>query len=637
MSNYDLTEYFKNNIKRDFIKCIDNSAESSKLEIISSAKYCFNKELEATNKLLPTGLQGEIKNTHNSFDTAILGKGFFIVKDDYVPNKTYLTRKGDWVTNRNGDLINSDGTKLLGYKLDYQGNQASELSTVNFQNLPPLSVPTTKVALGLNLRSSHYVLKGASQVISFDSSSSNYGNAEYDIISYENNLNHGDSITLTPSSTNTPNTYSYGGFLASENISSGILGASTATDRFNNAKEGWNFSITANYDTTTFTYEPNIPDTDAGQFNNLVSLADAINQTYGMSAKIDKSTNHLYFGPRDATQSWSISDNTGTFVHDLFNAKDKDHANIIIPAAANRFSTLAGLKNLISATNGLSTEEASPLGNTKLEFYTTDPFGTLAVSASAGSLSNNSTTASILSTLGLKEGVTSQRYDFTGLTGENIASGKVDAAYTVPIQMYDSLGTQHDFEVIFVKVANNKWAAEIYTHKSSDIISSNPYNQIASGLIEFNGDGTLKSITNSLVSTISINWANGANPSNVTFNWGTAGVEASSYGTKNISKSNGLSQTDSPFNSNFISQDGNIIGFLSSANFDRNGHLVANFNNGESKPIYKIPIANVVAPTGLLHETNNIYEYKENLAGALTLTTDCAGCIVPEALESLTW
>ncbi len=618
--------------------------------------------------------QGVIQATGSVSDLAISGNGFFVVNTKEDGSGTnLLTKAGSFTTDKNGNYVNTAGFTLLGWPLDSSGRlpgAAGNLNTtsstlltslkpVNINSISSTSNPTKLVNLGLNLKSSHAVLNGANETIAFPTTSTeNYGIAENDIISYEdtyttNILNYGDSITLTPSSTGTSTTYTYGGFWMSGNITAGagILGALTATQNFTGATKGWNFYITTGSGTTTYTYEPNTPDTAAGQFNNLTSLADAINHSTGMTAKIDKSTNYLYFGPKDATQSWSMTDITGTFVSSLFNGTGGPPAVVTVASGTNRFSTLAGLKSLIGVTNGLGTVESNPLGNTTLEFYTTDPLGTLTVSATGSAAGAGgpgsgtplvnpatSTAATILATFGLNNTsplVIPAAYDPTGLVGNNIASGKIASAYTVPVQMYDSLGTQHDFEVSFVKLANNKWSVEIYTKNLTDIVSSKPYGQVATGTIEFNGDGTLKSVSNALSAPISISWANQADTSSVSFNWGTAGQEASTVGATTIGASNGLSQADSPFNSNFITQDGNISGTVSSMSFDQNGYVIANFTNGSSRNVFQIPLATVPNANGLSSVSGNAFSL--SLASGVMIlkeaNTGGTGQIVPSSLE----
>ncbi|WP_457624724.1 flagellar hook-basal body complex protein, partial [Persephonella sp.] len=60
--------------------------------------------------------QGSLMNTNTPTDLALDGEGFFMVQDNQ--GLTYYTRAGQFRTNADGDLINLNGQKLLGWMLD---------------------------------------------------------------------------------------------------------------------------------------------------------------------------------------------------------------------------------------------------------------------------------------------------------------------------------------------------------------------------------------------------------------------------------------------------------------------------------------------------------------------------------------
>lgn len=55
--------------------------------------------------------EGSLKYTGNTFDFAISGKGFFMVKDN--KGRIYFTRDGSFKTTKDGYLITNDGEKVL--------------------------------------------------------------------------------------------------------------------------------------------------------------------------------------------------------------------------------------------------------------------------------------------------------------------------------------------------------------------------------------------------------------------------------------------------------------------------------------------------------------------------------------------
>lgn len=66
--------------------------------------------------------QGQIFQTQNPTNLAIDGQGFFMVNDGF---QNHYTRDGRFAFD-NGTLTSSDGKKVMGYKLDAQGNISSD-------------------------------------------------------------------------------------------------------------------------------------------------------------------------------------------------------------------------------------------------------------------------------------------------------------------------------------------------------------------------------------------------------------------------------------------------------------------------------------------------------------------------------
>lgn len=88
--------------------------------------------------------QGSFQNTTNPLDLALDGEGFFMVKDNQ--GTVYYTRAGQFRLDANGDIVNVDGMKLQGWKLDTAGNISAALDKINipYSILPSI---TTKINL----------------------------------------------------------------------------------------------------------------------------------------------------------------------------------------------------------------------------------------------------------------------------------------------------------------------------------------------------------------------------------------------------------------------------------------------------------------------------------------------------------
>ncbi len=103
---------------------------------------------------------GLIESTGVSTNVAVNGSGFFVVSDDVnnKPSGYAYSRNGSFTTDANGNLQNSEGYYLLGYKTDANGDVLASSSN-NLNSLEPISVDsisgaaqaTSKLSMAANL------------------------------------------------------------------------------------------------------------------------------------------------------------------------------------------------------------------------------------------------------------------------------------------------------------------------------------------------------------------------------------------------------------------------------------------------------------------------------------------------------
>ena len=179
-----------------------------------------------------------------------------------------------------------------------------------------------------------------------------------------------------------------------------------------------------------------------------------------------------------------------------------------------------------------------------------------------------------------------------------LVSGNIKGTWEQAVALYDSQGNPHDFKIAFAKVGNNKWAVEIYTpadpNGEYDIEIDNKNGVLATGYINFDGQGRVLSIEGAVNGAIPIRWKNGANPSSVTFNWGDPG-------NADVALTNGgVRQTRGENSVSFIDQDGYKPGkFIGLVVDGASGDFIANFDNGQKMAIFRLPLAYVAAPNEL--------------------------------------
>ena len=619
----------------------------------STANSYSSGSVQAGNRQL-IDQQGLVQGTGIATDVAISGDGLFVVNSqtDGAGN-TYYTRAGSFRQDSKGNLVNVAGYTLMGWPLDNEGRlpgaagNANTTSSSLLQSLVPVNstsitgsaTATSQISLSLNLKSSQAVFPGSGELISIPiTATSNYGIGALDVIAPDNSganiLNIGDFVTLTPSSTGTATTFTYGGLAQSGDITLGILGSTAPNAVFVGATPGWQFTIdNVTSGLATFTYTPNSPNISSGQFNSPSTLAAAISATSGLSARIDPSNQFLLIAPLDATQGMTIVDIGASTL-----ASSLTITGVIAPAA-NRFATLNGLKNLVNSTPGLGASLNNPISNSTLKIITTDPLGTLTVDATGSTVGAVTSDAiSILSEFGLNTTAPSTfgpAYDPNGTNAPNMSSGGIAPDFTRNIRIYDAFGTGHDILVSFLKTDSNTWSIEVYAANQPDIMTVRTDPQLATGSVIFNGDGSLRSVSNTLLNPINITWANESLPSSITVDWGTAGQVYGTAGAVAIGKTNGLGQLDGDYSVYSTNQNGIATGLLTGLAINNSGFIVANFSNGTSKDVFQMPLATFVNPNGLLNIGGNAYQQSID-SGNFNLTVaniGNAGKISPAALE----
>ncbi|MFN7038594.1 MAG: flagellar hook-basal body complex protein [Alphaproteobacteria bacterium] len=598
---------------------------------------------------------GTILSSSSASDISVNGTGFFVVntKSDGSGDSLY-TRAGSFHNDSKGNYVNPAGYTLMGWALDNEGRLPGEagnldatpnsllssLTPVNVKSITGSASGTTTISLGINLKETQKVLQGSGETISFGTAArANYNIGSNDVISPENNggniLNVGDSLILTPTNLGTSYSFVFGGIAQSNDISGGILGATTPQSNFSGATDGDNFTITVGGVPSTYIYKSSNPISSKGEFNNLQTLVTAININSELTSRVvnDGAGVRLVVAPSDANQAMTFSDVAGTFVTAL------NLADTAIAPLGDRFASLGGLSKLINASSGLSSNITNPIKGSKLQFYAVDPLGQLRVEAlgSGTAPAPVSTPSSVLTEFGLNpvDGTLfGPAYDPTNVS-RNMSAKGVGAHFTRNVQVYDAFGTGHNVQVSFLKTAINTWAVEIYAQDPSELVSSRIDGQLASGNLVFNGDGSLRSVDTSLTSAIEISWANEAAQSKVTFNWGTPGEIQGTVGAASIGLTDGLRQVDADYNVDFADQNGIPSGLLTGVSFDDSGFVIASFSNGSTRKVFQIPVAQFANSNGLENRGGNAYA-ETTQSGNFNLKSPGAGGagkIAPGALE----
>ena len=208
------------------------------------------------------------------------------------------------------------------------------------------------------------------------------------------------------------------------------------------------------------------------------------------------------------------------------------------------------------------------------------------------------------------------------------AEAEVGDAFTVDAEIYDSLGVAHTVTFTYTKTAANEWSVGAALADTTEAASLT----LSSSTITFDTDGTLLTPTDAITLGVT-DWTSGAADSSIAYDVGT------------VSTTDGLSQyassdsgDDPAISVDEIVQDGVIYGEFTSVDIDEDGTVYANFDNGISYAIYKVPLATFANANGLEAKTGTVWAASIE-SGSANLTeadSGSTGAIMSGELESST-
>jgi len=183
-----------------------------------------------------------------------------------------------------------------------------------------------------------------------------------------------------------------------------------------------------------------------------------------------------------------------------------------------------------------------------------------------------------------------QNYSATD-DARNMTSGAVTPQFNRPISVVDSGGNLRTLNFNFLKTNTNTWSIEIAAGDATDVTS--PTALIAHGVVTFNGNGTLASMSASLSDPIDIAWSSG--PATVQLDLGTIGL------------GDGMTQFDTMFQVRSLSQNGSVAGENAEISIDEDGFVIGTYANGSVRRLYQIPLAEFLSPDKLEALSSNIF------------------------------
>ncbi|PLW76451.1 flagellar hook protein FlgE [Cohaesibacter celericrescens] len=205
------------------------------------------------------------------------------------------------------------------------------------------------------------------------------------------------------------------------------------------------------------------------------------------------------------------------------------------------------------------------------------------------------------------------------------ADAAVGDAFESSFEVYDSLGTASTVTATYTKTGTNAWTVSYASPLSADTSSTIGTVTSASDVdLTFDTDGNLLSTTPASATLAITGWTTGAADSSI------------SLGFDDLTQNSSNDSASAEIVVDTISADGRAYGTLSGVEIDTDGSVIASFSNGESRAIYKIPVATFTNADGLIEGNSGLYSVSTN-SGNATLHiagTGGAGVLQSSQLES---
>ena len=179
------------------------------------------------------------------------------------------------------------------------------------------------------------------------------------------------------------------------------------------------------------------------------------------------------------------------------------------------------------------------------------------------------------------------------VTGDTPASNAADSTSSAntTLTAYDSLGNAVTLDVYLTKTGDGTWQATTFDHAAAASGGGFPYSSgpLSSQTLTYSDTtGKLTAVDGSATTqSLSIPVPNGS----------TISLDVSSS-----------TQLATGFNVSTANIDGNAPSTLSSVSIGTDGTVTANYASGQSKAIYRIPLADVPSETNLTPLNGNVYE-----------------------------
>jgi flagellar hook protein FlgE len=229
------------------------------------------------------------------------------------------------------------------------------------------------------------------------------------------------------------------------------------------------------------------------------------------------------------------------------------------------------------------------------------------------------------------------------------ASASSGGNFSVPVNIYDSLGNSHVISLTFTKSATtaNTWDATVSSTDPNiaSIKDKGGANPPGPWVLTFNTDGSLQKITDSGtdidsgtgdITGIAVTYSAASGAADQTLSWSPWQTPPNPTATPAVAGVGNITQFAQPSASSAITQDGLAAAQLTSVSITDGGSVLALYSNGSQQEVGQVALASIRNPDSLVDTGNNNYRVGQDTAPPVVgqAGTGGRGAIVGGSLES---
>ncbi|MCC7015714.1 MAG: flagellar hook-basal body complex protein [Rhodospirillales bacterium] len=597
-----------------------------------------------------TGVQGLLQASTSSTDLAISGKGFFVVNEAAVPtitNEYLFTRAGSFFQDSDGFLRNTAGFYLQGWPTDANGtvvpantnltvaNQniisTDYVASINLSRVGGSAAATTTIAIGANLPSNDNAGDTHKTDVQFFDTLGNANTASF-VYTKTNRDNQWD-LTIAPPA---------GTAVATIEDSSGNAVRSVGQLEFT-ARPADGSYVTIDGIRYEFDSNASVVETATLRRVDVSTNTTLAQDVASLVAKVKSSdTDFANYGA------------AGTYTNNRIKVSDASTSTVLFTEDGTGSFTINPAA-LLSSSGGFVVKQESSFTVRKVTnaYTTADQFTFTALPAngdtvvlngitytfSAAEAANNDGDTDIYiggtlsqALVDLETAIETNDPDFaTSGTGVRVRDNANDFnGVTTPV--YDTLVLESLSKGSYTINITLAGATTVTQPDGTAIAEATNHTIDTDYPLVFDSSGLL--LEKNVAELEVLGFSNGAadmddaasNSPQIELDFGTIG------------EANGMTQFGAAFTPVFITQNGSQFGTFAGVTVSENGLVTALFDNGETRPVYQIPIATFTNVNGLETRTGNVWNQTQ-FSGDYTLRVaggGAAGSVIQSSLEQST-